>query len=100
MNTTTVLAACAALVTLTGGIWGGTQILDQRLVTRVEFEAQAATIDELAYTIMKAEIRELREALREARARGDDEWASGLEADLEDALDRLCLRYPQDRECR
>ena len=94
-----ITGVITTLFALVASVWAGTDMLDKRHVTRIEYETQGAQLMEMGYTALKKEIRELREANIHADQSGHTEWADALANDLKDAVDRLCRDWPQDREC-
>lgn len=92
-----VVGVGAAIAT----IWGGMVTLDSRYEIKeshtVEHRVIQTGMDNFSYTILKKEIREIREEIQHAV---DVAHLERLQMDLEDAIDRLCLQFPQDRECR
>lgn len=91
-------SALAGLFALT---WGGSAALDRKYETKeahgVVHETLQSGIDSMAHSSLKREIREIRDALFSTN---DAERKRQLELDLKDAIDRLCMKFPQDRECR
>ena len=53
--------------------------------------------NELNYTIIKREIREIR---KELSIESDPDMVEYLEEDLDELIDRLCRIAPKDRECK
>ena len=90
-------AILAALVTVGGGgiTWGGSfgaiQWLDDRY-------APMAAVEDVQWTALKKEIRELRQDIEAAK--DNAELKARLEQDLQDTIDRLCKAFPDDRECQ
>jgi hypothetical protein len=74
-----------------GGTWAGgigaVSWLDARY-------APVAAVADVQWTALKNEIRELRKAI------DDDPDNRRLKEDLQDAIDRLCRAFPDDRECK
>lgn len=58
--------------------------------------ASAADVQDIQYTILKREIRELRKEIRTERSEVAKRF---LQEDLQDAIDKLCRIVPEDREC-
>ena len=56
--------------------------------------ASAADVERIEVRLLKADIREIRELLK------DDPDDKRLEEDLEMTLDELCYIKPDDRECK
>ena len=95
-----LLAAGFALVAT---VWGGVQVADSRYEMQEVHEPVHVSIQSefssMSYTALKKEIREIRELLW--RLNGTDpERKRQLEYDLQDAIDRLCIAFPEDRECK
>lgn len=80
MNPVTIATASVGLI---GAIYGGILGLDARY-------AQKGLVEDLVWSGMKREIRELRREVEAGQADPDE---------LEDLLDRFCRQYPEDREC-
>ncbi len=59
--------------------------------------ATAADVEEISYTLLKGEIRELR---KDISRESDTALREYLMLDLQDAIDRLCRIAPKDRECK
>ena len=87
------VAGIVAVGSLAAGSWMGgikaVDFLDNRY-------APMAAVEDLAWSALKREIRELRLQISEAQ---NPSLKARLEADLQDTIDRLCKSYPQDREC-
>jgi hypothetical protein len=88
VNIATVLTAAGGLIALTGGSFGVVQFADSRY-------APLAAVEDLAYSQLKKDIRELRDRIEAAQG----QEKRNLEADLAELIDRLCRNYPEDREC-
>ena len=86
---TKILVTLTALVGLFGFSFGAVQALDTRYAPMSEFE-------DLHWSALRREIREIREQLRTESRRDIYEE---LERDLEDLLAVFCKRYPDDRYC-
>ena len=95
------MKAVAILFGLFASVWGGVTIMDaryeQQAVHGVEHEVIQASFDNFSYTILKEAIREIREEINQAI---DPGRIAQLRLDLQDAIDRLCRQFPEDRECR
>jgi hypothetical protein len=80
--------------------WGSITTLDARYETKVAHEPQheviQMTFDNMSVSSIKKEIRDIRAKLRTVT---DPEYLAELEADLQDAISRLCAINPEDREC-
>lgn len=89
-----------ALMAAVGVLWGSVTVLDSRYemkeVHAPQHEMIQTSFDGMAVSSIKKEIRDLREAIRDA---SDPEYRAYLEAELVDAIDRLCNIKPDDREC-
>ncbi len=59
--------------------------------------ASAADVEEIKYTLLKQEIRELR---KELRSETDARIRNYLSEDLQKVIDALCRISPKDRECK
>lgn len=59
--------------------------------------ATAADVEEIKYTLLKMEIRNIR---KDIKGETNTELRDYLKADLEDIIDSLCRIAPTDRECR
>ena len=81
MNVVQNVAATAAAI---GAVWGGFLGIDARYAPR-------GLVEDLVWSGMKREIRELRRDVLEGRA---------SKTELEELIDRFCREYPDDRECR
>ena len=96
-----ILWAAGALLGLVASVWGSVTVLDNRYevkqVHEVEHSAIQTGMDTFSYAILKKEIREIRELLRDAQHPED---TARLELDLADAIDALCIQFPEDRECK
>lgn len=84
MAISTILGAVGATVAAVGTVYGGVMALDARY-------AQKELVEDLAWSGLKREIRELR---REVEA------GEASQEELDELIDRLCRAYPEDRECR
>ena len=83
-----------SIASLGAGSWvGGVKAVDF-LDSRY---APLAAVEDLAYSQLKKDLRDLRDRIAEAQ---NPEVKKGLEEDLESLLDRLCRSYPEDRECK
>jgi hypothetical protein len=99
------VAAFAKTITGVGAafvvLWGGVQVADTRYEQKAVHETEHSIIqtgmDNFSLTILKKEIRELREIIAHE---DDPAHAARLQLDLQDAIDRLCRFFPEDRECR
>ena len=85
-----MLATITALLTVFGGAYGSVWFLDGRY-------APLSAVEDLAWSTLKDDIRDLRERIRQAQ---NPELKRNLEEDLEELLDRFCRSYADDRECR
>jgi hypothetical protein len=89
---------------LVASVWAGVVTLDNRYeVQEVHDPVHAeitASMDSYAYTALKREIREIREAIWNIKEPVDLRRIQQLEWDLQDAIDRLCISFPNDRECK
>lgn len=99
---TGIIATVAGAFALIGTVWGSVTIADARYELKEVHEPEhvliQASFDQMSYTAMKGEIREIRELL--FRLNGSDQARKQqLEWDLQDAIDRLCKSFPEDREC-
>jgi len=83
MNTT-IITAAVSLVALTGAAFGVVQFGDNRY-------AAADLVEDLVWSGMKREIRELRREVEQGEASQDE---------LEELIDKFCRSYPDDRECK
>lgn len=102
MNIKTWVATAAGIFALVGTVWGSVTILDQRYELKVvhaeKHDIIASGMDTFSITLLKREIRELRELIEHED--GDPDHIARLQADLDDAIDRLCDISPDDRECK
>lgn len=101
MEIPTTLKAVGLLIASVGSIYGGVMGLDMRYEQKEVHEPEHVLIstgmETFAYSIMKKEIREIRELLyRET----DPARKAYLILELNDAIDRLCIQFPKDRECK
>lgn len=78
-----VLQNAAATVVAISAVGGGFLGIDARYAPR-------GLVEDLVWSGMKREIRELRRDVLEGRASKDE---------LEELIDRFCREYPDDREC-
>lgn len=92
---TSVAAAVAVM-------WAGVTTLDTRYEMKQVHQKDHIIIntgmDNFSYTILKREIREIREMMVEFAE--NPEVYARLALDLQDAVDRLCNQFPEDRECQ
>lgn len=85
MNTAgIVLTAAGSMVGLTAASFGVVQLADERY-------AQAELVEDLVWSGMKREIRELRREVEAGEASPED---------LRELIDKFCRAYPDDRECK
>lgn len=95
-----LLKSVTATAAAVGVVWGGVTVLDARYemkeVHEPEHEAIQTSFDGMTVSSIKREIREIREQLRNAT---DPDYRAYLQAELADAIDRLCRISPADREC-
>ena len=93
------LKAAATMGASVGVIWGGLIAMDNRYEVKETHEVEHVVIttglDNFSYTVLKKEIREIRDSLYNA----PPDRKQQLELDLQDAIDRLCRQFPDDREC-
>lgn len=81
------LLAAVLTPVIGGGTWvGGIQSVDW-LDSRY---ARSQLVEDLVWSGMKREIRELRREVEAGEADPEE---------LDDLLDRFCRQYPEDREC-
>lgn len=96
-----VLYAVGSILGLVATVYGSVTVLDGRYEVKqvhvVEHKAIQTGMDTFSYAILKKEIREIRTLLRTAESLQERER---LEMDLQDAIDALCMQFPDDRECR
>jgi hypothetical protein len=78
-----ILIQAAAVVAAIGTIGGGVLVAESRYAPR-------NLVEDLVWSGMKREIRELRRDVEEGRAE---------QYELEELIDRFCRQYPDDREC-
>jgi hypothetical protein len=94
-----IVGLMAGILGLFGTVWGSVTVLDGRYEQKIVHTPVHMQITQgmnsYAYTALKKEIREIRTQLLNATGA----WKQQLEYDLIDALDRLCLQFPNDREC-
>ena len=83
------LAALVSLISIFGSAYGSIWFLDGRY-------APLAAVEDLAYSAIKKDIRELRDRIEVAQG----QEKRNLEADLAELIDRLCRSYAGDRECQ
>jgi hypothetical protein len=97
----TKLKTIALGLALIATVYGGTQAMDARYEVKQVHEPEHAIIvagmDNFSYTILKREIREIRELIY---TEGNEARLVQLQLELQDAIDRLCKQFPEDRECK
>ena len=90
----------AALFGVVATVWGSVTTLDYRYEQRIVHAPLHMQIQEgmnsYAQTALKDTIRDIRNDMRNTN---DPAWLQQLRDDLEDAIDRLCTQFPEDREC-
>jgi hypothetical protein len=101
MNSKAIIATIVGIFGLIATVWGSVTVLDARYEQKIVHESEHAVIqssfDNFSYTILKREIREIREEILHA---DDPQHTAELRLALQDAIDRLCRQFPHDRECR
>jgi len=103
MNLKATIATIAGIFALIGTVWGSVTVFDDRYEMKevhapVHVSIQAE-FSSMSYTALKAEIRAIRDAIWKLNG-SDADRKRQLELDLKDAVDRLCLTFPTDRECK
>ena len=89
----TGIAIVIGLGTIGAGSWAGGVTAVGWLDGRY---APLAAVEDLAYSQLKKDLRELRDRIEVAQG----QEKRNLEADLAELIDRLCRSYKSDRECQ
>lgn len=84
-----LLATGVTLVTFISASAGGVVALDNRYVMSNEYK-------DFQWAVLKGELRDLE---KEARETDDLNELDRIEEDIEDLLDLICRKYPEDRDC-
>ena len=79
-----VIATVGGVLVAVGTTYGGVMALDARY-------AQRQLVEDLAWSGLKRELRELRREVEAGQASQEE---------LDELIDRLCRAYPEDRDCR
>lgn len=88
----TIAAVIGAPVSL-GSAFGTVKWLDDRY-------APLAAVEDVQWTALKKEMRELQDEIANAEKEGNTALADRLRQDLEDTTDRFCKAFPDDRICK
>jgi len=96
-----IIKTMSGLLAVVALVWAGLAGMDGRYELKEVHEPVHIQITQgmnsYAYTALKKEIREIRDQIRTT---SDNDWRRQLQNDLQDALDRLCMQFPSDRECQ
>jgi hypothetical protein len=95
----TATASVALLSALGGTLWVGLAEFNN---IRAEADAKYVPLSEwqdFQWSQIKRDIRALEKEIAEAEFRGMDEYADKLQDELDDLIEFLCRKYPDDRDC-
>lgn len=100
MNALQTAAVVVGLITGVGGIsWAG---LSEFQAIRAEADAKYVPLSEwqdFQWSQIKRDIRQIEKEIADAEYNERFDLADKLEEDLDNLIDFLCRRYPEDREC-
>lgn len=85
-----LIVSAVALVGLISGSAGGVLALDNRYVMSSEYK-------DFQWAVLKGQLRDLQKAQKET---SDPLELERIQYDIQDLLDLICRKYPEDRECR